>query len=123
MSGFKDTVKEDISRVFLNLNDFAENHIVVYDGTRYGGIDGAGIPILLTKAKGLDREKYEKDHAQGIYRVTAVLHCSIIDLDGEIPEKGQRIQIGDKSFLYEYYVASSKCDGGMLRVELEAIDE
>lgn len=43
------------------------------------------------------------------------------------PERGQRIRINDKEggggFFREFYVASSVCEMGMLRVELEAVDE
>lgn len=67
------------------------------------------------------------DHVQGLYLVSSVLHCAMSDLGGNQPEKGQRIKINDQEggggFFREFYVASSVCEMGMLRVELEAIDE
>ena len=47
------------------------------------------------------------------------------DLAGKLPEKGRKFGIYDEDdgFLREYYVAQSSCDLGMVRLELEAIDE
>lgn len=59
--------------------------------------------------------------------MSSVLHCALEDLGGNQPEKGLRIRINDEEggegFFREFYVASSVCELGMLRVELEAIDE
>ena len=122
MKGLKAVIAADNKRVFLNTDEFAEIRTIVYDGGIY-----LDIPIILTGLKEKDRRALVNDHAQGLYQVTSVLHCAISDLDGKKPEKGQRIKInnkeGDGGFFYEFYVASSVCEQGMLRVELEAIDE
>jgi len=73
-----------------------------------------------------DRRQLVSDHAQGLFRVSSVLHCTRDDLGGNQPEKGQRIKINDEEgsdFFLEFYVATSTCEMGMLRIELEAIDE
>lgn len=122
MSGFKDMVARDNQAVFLNLDEFAERRTVIYDGVTY-----ADIPIVLSGLKEKDRRQLMSDHAQGIYLVSSVLHCALSDLSGAQPEKGQRIKINDQEsgggFFREFYVASSVCEMGMLRVELEAMDE
>lgn len=122
MSGFKDMIDRDNHAVFLDLNEFAERRTVVYDGETY-----EDIPIVLSGLKEKDRHQLVSDHAQGLYLVSAVLHCALPDLGGAQPEKGQRIQInsseGGGGFFREFYVASSVCEMGMLRVELEALDE
>lgn len=121
MSGFKDMVAADIHNVFLNTNEFAEKRTVEYDGERY-----ADIPIVLSGLKEKDRRQLVSDHVQGLYLVSSVLHCAIDDLGGNQPEKGTRIKINDQEgggFFREFYVASSVCELGMLRVELEAVDE
>ena len=122
MSGFKDMAAQDIHGVFLNLDEFAENRTIRYDGAEY-----MDIPIVLSGLKEQDRRQLQSDHAQGLYLVTSVLHCALTDLGGNQPEKGQRIRINDQEggggFFREFYVASSVCEMGMLRVELEAIDE
>lgn len=127
MSGFKDMVAADIRNVFLNTEEYAELRTVIYDGATYDGPEHKGIPIVLTGLKEQDRRQLVSDHVQGLYLVSSVLHCAIDDLGGNQPEKGTRIKIndqeGDGGFFREYYVASSVCEMGMLRVELEAVDE
>ena len=122
MSGFKDMVARDNFGVFLNCDEFAEKRTVKYDGATY-----EDIPIVLSGLKEKDRRQLMSDHAQGLYIVSSVLHCALSDLGGVQPERGQRIRINDKEggggFFREFYVASSVCEMGMLRVELEAVDE
>ncbi len=122
MSGFKDMVASDNQKVFLNLGEFAELRTVKYDGESY-----ADIPAVLTGLKEKDRRQLVSDHVQGLYIVSSVLHCARSDLGGKQPERGTRISINDEEggggFFREFYVASSVCELGMLRVELEAIDE
>ena len=122
MSGFKEMVRADNTSVFLNLSEFAEKRTIIYDGKTY-----TDIPIVLSGLEEQDRTQTASDHAQGIYLVTSVLHCTIADLGNNQPEKGQRIKINDQDggggFFQEFYVASSVCELGMLRMELEALDE
>ena len=122
MSGFKDMVAADNHNVFLNIDEFAERRTVEYDGERY-----VDIPIVMSGLKEKDRRQLMSDHLQGLYLVSSVLHCAAADLGGNQPEKGNRIRINDTEgaggFFKEFYVASSVCEMGMLRVELEAIDE
>ena len=119
---FKDIVAADIRKVFLNTGEFAEKRTIRYNGEEY-----QDIPIVLSGLKEKDRRQLVTDHAQGLYLVASVLHCALEDLGGKQPEKGQRISINDEEggggFFWEFYVASSVCEMGMLRVELEAIDE
>lgn len=119
---FKDMLARDIGNVFLNTEEFGEKRSVEYDGERY-----EDIPVVLSGLKEKDRRQLVTDHVQGLYLVSSVLHCALEDLGGKQPEKGQRIRINDEEggggFFREFYVASSVCELGMLRVELEAIDE
>ncbi len=119
---FKDMVNADIKGVFLNLNEFAEKRTVRFDGDTY-----TDIPIVLSGLKEKDRHQLTKDHAQGLYLVSSVLHCALADIGGKQPEKGQRLYINNKEggggFFREFYVASSVVEMGMLRAELEGIDE
>jgi len=118
MSGFKDMVEADNKRVFINATDFAEIHTVIYDGETY-----EDIPIVLSGIKEKDRRQLVSDHVQGLFLVTSVLHCAASDLGGVVPEKGTKIKISDGDFFREFYVGSSVNEMGMVRVELEAIDE
>ena len=122
---FKETVSSDNSKVFLDTSYFGENRIVTFDGETYSGDEGDGIPCVISQMKEQDRVTQMSDHEHGLYRVTSVFHCKADDVDGNIPEKGRKFGIHDPDdhFLREYYVAQSSCDMGMIRLELEAIDE
>lgn len=124
MSSFKDMVAADNCAIFMNDSEFADRRTVRYDGETF-----SDIPIVLSGAKQSERpvSVSSGDHGQGLYLVSAVLHCALSDLGGKQPERGTRIQINDEAdgggFFREFYVAASDCEMGMLRVELEAIDE
>lgn len=119
---FKDMVAADNKKVFMNTDEYAEERTVIYDGETY-----KDIPIILSGLKEKDRRQLVSDHVQGLYLVSTVLHCARSDLGGKQPEKGMRIQINDRKggggFFRSFYVAASNTEIGMLRVELEAIDE
>lgn len=118
MSGFKDMVQADIKRVFLNDLEFAEQHNIIYDGDTF-----EDVPIVMTGIREQDRQQLVWDHLQGLYRVTTVVHLAASDLGGTVPEKGMKIKINDGDFYREFFIASSVNEVGMLRLELEAIDE
>lgn len=115
---FKDMVAADNASVFMNLGEFAETHDVEYDGELYEGIS-----CVISQLKEQDRTTTMRDHGQGIYLVTAIFHCPLDSLGGNVPEKGTKIRIDRDGFMKDYYVAQSGCDLGMIRLELEALDE
>jgi len=116
---FREMVAQDNVKVFGNTNEYADLRKICYDGDSYKDVH-----TVMTKLKEKDRTIPSKDHAQGIYLVTAIVHFPAEDLDGHVPEKGARISISDdEGFDREYYVAQSGCDLGMVRLELEEYDE
>lgn len=115
---FKDMVARDNAAVFMNLGEFAEEHDIVYDHEEYKQVS-----CVISQLKEQDRTTTMRDHGQGVYLVTAIFHCPKDALDGNIPEKGTKIGISDEDFMRWYYVAQSGCDLGMIRLELEALDE
>ena len=68
MSKFKDMVRRDIRRVFLNTGEFAENRTVRYDGVEY-----PDIPVVLEGPVQEKRDRLTDDHVQGLHMVTATL--------------------------------------------------
>lgn len=122
---FKEMVAADNLNVFLDVNTFGELRTVTYDGETFSGDEEEGIPCVISQLKEQERTTQMSDHEHGIYRVTAVFHCRLLDLDGAVPEKGRKFGIydTDDGFLRWYYVAQSGCDHGMVRLELEALDE
>ena len=116
---FRDMVQANNKTVFANTDEFADEHVVKYDGETFHKVH-----CVISQLKEKDRAQASKDHAQGIYYVTAVCHFPIEDLEYVVPEKGCRIDISDETgFMKRYYVAQSGCDMGMVRLELEAYDE
>jgi len=121
--GFKEMVESANKAVFLNADKFAEIRTVRYNDETY-----VDIPIILAKLKENDRTVIVgQDGDQGLFRVSAVLRCAKSDLRGKEPEKGQRISInhreGGDGYFSNYTIITSVCDMGMIRLELEAIDE
>ena len=115
---FKDMVAADNDLVFLDLETFGEEHRIIYDGNTY-----EEVPCLITEIKEKDRTTPKSDHTQGLYLVTKTLHCKLKDIGGILPEKGKMFSVNDGSFMEQYYVGLSGCAEGMVRLELEAIDE
>jgi len=127
---FKEAIQRDISETFLSVNEFAERHTVLYDGETY-----ENIPLVLEGPDELARQPVSagsgvgggrSDSASGLYQVSVILHCTTADLGGKQPEQGQKIKISDPEdsrFFRAYYVTASHDEMGMLRLELEAIEE
>ncbi len=124
---FREMLEDDIHNVFLNTDEFAEKRIVrYYDGAVYDGPDHDGIPVVLSGQTLSERPRKDSGYMQGIYLVTDVLHCAARDLGGHRPEPEQELEISepdDAAFFRRYRVVSSSNKFGMLRVELEALDE
>lgn len=107
--------------VFLNQDEFAEERTIIYDGTTY-----KNVKVIISGMKEKDRRQLVSDHRQGLFLVSSVLHCLKSELGDNQPEQGQRIKISsadNPEYFEAYYVASSVCEMGMLRVELEARGE
>ena len=116
---FRDMVLQDNESTFCNVDEFGDLRTIVYDGETY-----KDVPCVMSKMKEKDRQAHTKDHAQGIYSVTATIHFPVDKLGGFVPEKGCKITITDETgFPYPYYVAQNDCEHGMVRLELEAYDE
>lgn len=115
---FKDMIARDNVSVFMNQNEFAETKTVSYDGIVYSDIS-----CVICKIKEKDRTVKMSDHGQGIYLVTQTFHCDAASLEGNIPEKGRKFRIREDGYWHDFYVGQSSCAMGMIRLELEAIDE
>ena len=89
MSKFKDMVKRDIHKVFLNTSEFAEKRTVRYDGEEY-----PDIPVVLEGPVREKRDRLTDDHVRGLHMMTAVLYCAQEDMGGKVPKQGG--QPGDR---------------------------
>lgn len=119
---FKDGVTADRRRVFLNDYFFGEKRDIIYNGTTYYDVQC----VLTGGGVQTGRRARYADHSQGIYEVSEILHVCAEDLGGIQPELGTRLSINDEEgseFFIEYYITRSLIEGGILRVELKAVDE
>ncbi len=117
----RDAFANDIKGVFLNLDEFAERRTIIYDDETY-----TDVPVVLTGLKEQERSGSTSNRAEGLYRVTSVLHCDITDIGGIQPEQGKAIKISDVDdplYFKRFFIATSTCELGMIRLELEVVDE
>ena len=113
---FKETLKNDVKAVFLNLVEFSDLHTVKYDGKVY-----ADIPVSLQDVEQTERQQAKEDHLPGIFKAKAVLYCAREDIGGKIPEQGKWLEINDgknPNFFNKYQIGSSGVEMGMVRIEL-----
>lgn len=120
---FRDQLDADLKGVFLNEREFADRRTIVYDGVTY-----EDVAAVMSGLQEKNRRQLisNGDHAEGLYLVECTFYCDIDDLNGNQPEKGMRIAISDadgSGFMRQFRVASSTCELGMIRLELEAITE
>ena len=125
---FKDMVEADIKGVFLNADEFAEKHKVIYDDELFDGEDHEGISIVLTKVKESEHTVIPTEGVEGIHKVSVIVHLSLSDLNGKVPEQKQMISIDDGEaaghpFFQKYRIVTSDVEMGMICLELEAFDE
>ncbi len=122
MSGFKEMLAADNQRVFLNVQEFASLRTVVYEGQSF-----VDIPVVLSGLKEDERQLKASDHAEGLFLVKTLLQCSIDDLQRVQPQKGARLKInnqeGGGGFFHEFYIKEAVCEFGLLRLELEDVNE
>ena len=113
---FKEAIAHDVRGVFLNLEEFAGQHTIKYDGKVY-----ADIPVSLQDVEQTERQQMKDDHLPGLFKAKAVLYCALEDIGGKLPEQGKWLEINDgknPKFFNMYQVGSSGVEMGMVRIEL-----
>ena len=120
--GFKEQVEAD-NAIFLNTEEFADNHTVRFDGETF-----RDIPVVLEKLKESDRTVIQSNHTEGIYKVSAKAYVSQKDIGGVFPERGRTFEIDNgealgATFFDKYKIVTSSVDMGMVIPELEFYDE
>lgn len=122
MSSFKEMLAADNKRVFLNTGEFASLRTIIYDGQSF-----VDIPVVLSGLREDERQQKAADHAQGLFLVKTLLQCALADLEGRQPQKGARLKInnqeGGGGFFREFYITEAVCEFGLLRLELEDMNE
>lgn len=121
---FSEYIEAANERVFLSARAFATPRTL-----RYGGEQYEEIPVVLQACRAEERTPARangnSDRAQGLYRTARVAHFALRDVDGTPPEQGQRLQIseGTGGYYAQFIVAAVAVDFGMVRCELEGVEE
>lgn len=111
MSTFKDQVAKDNRAVFLNLDEFGENHTLNKKECQCI-LQGDSVVQALSIGEGINKTY------PVIYGADLTVNVLESDLDGGAPVYGQRFIVDDK----EYLVDTVKEDMGMLTIGLVAND-
>ena len=117
--GFKEMVAQDVRKVFLNTDEYAELRTIRYDGEEYPDIS-----ISLQDQELERRDRDEGDHMQGLHKASAILFCARDDLGGKLPRPGDQMEISIRTgedFYDRYHVAAAADQMGALCIELEAM--
>lgn len=120
---FAEVVKADNAGVFLNTEEFAEQHTI-----KFGGETRSDICVTYIKVKQSDRTVLKADHMEGVHLVSAKAYFSTKDVGERIPRHGEWFEIDEgealgKPFFKRYRVATVENSMGMICLELEAYDE
>ena len=108
MSGFKDMVAGDIENVFLNLDEFAEEH----------DLNGTKCKCILQDESVMEDLSIDEQMSQsypGLYGSRLLVNCKKADLP-EVPVTEQMFRVDGKLYIVE----SCNNDMGMLTIQLVA---
>lgn len=106
MSKFKEAVQKDISNVFLNVDEFADNHT----------IDGKSMPALIDENEAGEREIKYVGYGSGTYKRHLLVYVSEANF-GPLPTVGRTITLDGKT----YRIHDAVSEDGIHAITLEAI--
>lgn len=102
---FKQLMRQDVKKVFLNPEEFGEEHIV----------NGKRMLIMIDDNELTEREKRMKSNMDGIYKKQTLIYVSALDY-GPLPGIGKPVKIDGVTFI----VTDSINEGGVYSLHLEA---
>ncbi len=102
---FKEVVRMDIAETFLNMEEFAEKHL----------IDGRELTVIVDNNEQLEREKRYRMLDDGLYRKQILFYVSAEEF-GRLPKIGRLMEFDSMS----YQVTDAIREGGMYSISLEA---
>lgn len=105
MSTFKDIIREDISDVFLNLDEFAVEHVV----------NGKKMPALVDNNELIEREKKAKSDMDGVNVKQTLIFVRARHF-GALPPVGYLLTLDGMS----YIVIDAINEDGVYSITLEA---
>lgn len=102
---FKELLRQDVKTVFLNPEEFGEEHIV----------NGKKMAIIIDDNELTEREKRMKSHTDGLYKKQTLVYVNALEF-GPLPGVGKPVKIDGATFL----VTDSLNEGGLYSLHLEA---
>ena len=102
---FKEIIRDDIKKVFLDPAEFGEEHTV----------NGKKMVIIIYDNELTEREKRIKSHMDGIYKKQTLIYVHALDF-GPLPGIGKPVVIDGSTFI----VTDSINEGGVYSLHLEA---
>ena len=109
MMSFKELVEQDNRTVFMNLDEFADIHV----------INGKEMPCIIDNNEMIDREKryqYKRRlYADGVDLKEVLLYVKAEDF-GSLPAVGRSLTLDKKS----YIISDAIDEGGIYSISLEA---
>lgn len=101
---FKELIRDDISTVFLNLEEFAAIH----------DVNGREIPVLVDNNELIEREKKAKSNMDGVNVKTTLIYVKARDY-GALPPVGYALRLDGKV----YRVTDATNEDGVYSIHLE----
>lgn len=102
---FKEILRQDAKRVFLNPAEFGERHTV----------NGKQMAIIIDDNELTEREKRMQSHMDGMYTKQTLVYVSALEF-GPLPRPGQPLKIDGTTFI----ITDSINEGGVYSIHLEA---
>lgn len=103
---FKDVLKQDVRRVFMNIDEFGEMH----------DINGQEILVVIDENELIEREKRIKRDEGGLHRKQLLFYVAAEDF-GSLPSPGKTLRFDGK----QYLITDAEDEGGIYSISLEAM--
>lgn len=103
--GFKDVIKADVHKVFLNVEEFSDTHV----------INGVEMPVQIDSNEQIEREKRFNQNMDGIYKNQKLIYVAASDF-GPMPKQGSILTMDKRT----YRVADAIDEGDIYSITLEA---
>ena len=102
---FKEMIRDDISSVFINLDEFAVTH----------ELNGRQVPLIVDNNELIERSKQMKSDMDGVNVKTTLIFVKARDYGGGLPPVGYAIRLDGAS----YRVTDAMNEDGVYSIHLE----
>lgn len=103
--GFKGVIRADVHKVFLNIEEFSDMHM----------INGTEMAVQIDSNEQIEREKRYNQNMDGIYKNQKLIFVAASDF-GPLPKQGSLLIMDKRT----YRVADAIDEDGIYSITLEA---